>query len=119
MNRIEKIRNIFRLETLLGRVVFSALIYLLFWWIFYGIWFLLPYSTFDYLVVNFTQKAPYYLFGIVPLISLFIPYFLRKTCRINIIVLSLLHIVLLVGSAFLFFFFSILTIYKNYTIPGL
>lgn len=118
MNTVEKIRNSFRLDKWWGNVLFVSLYYLLFWWIFYGVWFLLPYKTFSYLVTSFAKIAPYYIFGLAPLISFLLPYSIKKFVRINVILLGILHVVLVIGSIFLFFLLSVMTIYKNY-VPGL
>jgi len=118
MDRIEKIRNSFRLDKWWGNVVFVSLHYLLFWWLFYGIWFLLPYKSFVYLVTNFTKIAPYYIFGLAPIISFILPYNIKKFVKINSVLLYLLHLLLIAGAVFLFFLFAVLIIYKNY-IPGL
>lgn len=114
MKSVQETRNKFRLDLALGRVVFITLHYALYWWIFYGIWFIIPYETFNALIVKYSKLAPYYLFGVVPLISFLIPYNIRRFIKINPWLIYILHVILIALALFLFFLFSILIIYKNY-----
>lgn len=115
----ENMRNKLRLDTWWGRITFMMLSYLSFWWIFYGVWFLIPYRSFNYIVLNFSKIAPYYLFGLIPVLSLILPYHIRKYIKIHPVWMYILHIIIITSSLFFFFLFAVMTIYKNYTFQSL
>ncbi|MDQ3076299.1 MAG: hypothetical protein M3Q34_04200 [bacterium] len=96
------------------KIVYVMLAYLLFWWIFYGIWFLIPYTWFSYVLVTFKKFTPYYVYGFVPLLSLMIPIYFRRKFQVKKRYLIPVHIVFIVGSVFLFFLFSLMVAYKNF-----
>jgi hypothetical protein len=111
---IQKIKNMFRLDVWWGRVVFMTLLYLVFWWIFFGAWLLIPFSWFSAVVMKVKGVARYYIFGFVPLLSLFIPYIVRKCMSFKRVYLYPLHLILIALSILFFFVFAFLEVSSNY-----
>ena len=103
---INWIQKNFHADKWWGKIIFTVLIYVLYWCIFYGSWFLLPDEFF--LSKNSISSDFYgyliaiFLFLFIPILSFFIPYLIKKTFKINKIFLYILHIVLIIFSILLF-----------------
>src|ERR1035437_10698745 len=103
----DKINKIFHTDKWWGKTIFIILTYALFWFIFYGSWFLIPQEFFNndnnLNVVLFL----FYIFIIVPILSFYIPKFIKKLFLINKIILYSLHIFLIILSLSIFMGISI------------
>ena len=101
------IQKTFHTDKWWGKTIFIVLIYPIFWCIFYGSWFLLPDEFF--LSKNSVSSDYYgylvaiFLFILVPILSFFIPYIIKKTFKINKVFLYIFHIITIVFSILLFF----------------
>ncbi|MES2023405.1 MAG: hypothetical protein V4439_01855 [Patescibacteria group bacterium] len=105
----DQINNFFHTDKWWGKTIFIILIYAVYWCVFYGVWFLIPPDNFDkntdisgilFLILNL---------AVVPIISFFIPYFIKKLFTINKVVLYVLHSFLLLISVALFIFLAIIS----------
>lgn len=97
----DQINKFFHTDKWWGKTVFILLTYVIFWCVFYGSWFLVPDSDHN---SDINAILPIILFlGLIPLLSFFIPYFIKKLFTINKAFLYFLHILILLISTALFF----------------
>lgn len=113
---IQKIQNLFHTDKLWGRIIFITLIYILYWVTFYGSWFLIPRELFGYNTNLSGILFILYIFIVVPLISVFIPYFIKKIFYISKSLLYFLHIFLIILSIILFMTIGILISLSHFSI---
>ena len=100
-------------RTKFGKFVFVKIAYVVFWFVFYGVWILIPYEWFDALVGKVENIAPYYIFGFVPLVSFFIPPYIRRRILIKKGALYGIHIFAILLSIALFFVLATWRVYQN------
>lgn len=113
---INLIQKIFRTEKWWGKTIFMFLIYIFFWFTFYGSWFLMPSKWFNNNTDISGRLFLIFLFIIVPIISFFIPYFFRRIFKINKIFLYILHVFLILLSIWVFIQIGISIALKNFQI---
>lgn len=97
---INWIQNTFHTDKWWGKTIFVALIYIIYWWIFYGIWFLIPERFFDHNSNLSGLLFLIYLCVLVPIVSFFIPHFIKKVFSTRHF--YLLHILLIILGLVLF-----------------
>lgn len=114
---IQKLQNFFHTDKWWGKTLFVVLIYVLYWCIFYGSWFLIPDKLFLEHESNSYQVLQIFvlllIFIFIPAISFFIPSIIRKTFKINKIFLYILHVILIILSIALFLIFMIFAALHN------
>lgn len=117
---IEKIQKTFHTDKWWGKTIFIILIYPIFWCIFYGSWFLLPDELFLERNSSSYQSLRIFvlllIFILIPILSFFIPYIIKKTFKINKVFLYILHIVLVIFSVGLFVILSLVSALHNFQI---
>ena len=85
---IQKLQKFFHTDKWWGKTIFIVLTYVFYWCIFYGSTLLIPYSSYN---TDFDTILPFiYIFILVPIISFFIPFLIRKIInQIELIMLTL------------------------------
>ena len=114
---IQKLQKFFHTDKWWGKTIFIVLTYILYWCIFYGSWFLMPdewflehnHRTHQFFIFLFI----FFLFVLLPILSFFIPSFIKKTFKINKIFLYILHVFLIIISIALFLIFTIFSAFSN------
>ena len=111
------IQKTFHTDKWWGKTIFIILTYILYWCVFYGSWFLIPYDFFYFHGIEISQIV-FILFYLVviPGISFFIPYLIKKTFQINKIFLYTLHICIILLSLWLFVHIGLLDAFKHFQI---
>ncbi len=108
------------LETWFGKTVYIISIYVIYWVVFYGSWFLMPEEWFrEYDSEFFTVKSNLIfilLFLIIPILSFFIPHCISRKVQINKKLLYFIHIVLIILSILLFLHIGLTIAFKNWSI---
>ncbi|MEK7588602.1 MAG: hypothetical protein AAB438_02170 [Patescibacteria group bacterium] len=103
MSLIEKLRILFHTEKWWGKMLFSVLLYVSFWLVFFGFFLLFPIDV----LRNISEKAgkfiSIYTLALVPIISFFLPVFIRKVFPIRRIIIYPIHIVMIPIFIVLFF----------------
>jgi len=118
-NMIQLIQNFFHTDKWWGKTVFIVLIYMLYWCIFYGIWFLIPYNFFYERNIEINQWLFLSFFCLlIPIISFLIPHFIKKLFKINKTSLYILHIFLILLSIIIFFYIGIIIAFSHFHILG-
>ena len=100
---INWIQKTFHTDKWWRKTVFIFLTYVLYWCIFYGSWFVMPSEWFNQNSDLSGIIFLIYLCILVPITSFFIPYLFKKTFEVNKVFLYILHIVVIIFSAALFF----------------
>ncbi len=110
------------LDSFLGKTILITITYVLYWLVFYGSWFIMPEEWFmEYGHNNYLSKNNIILillFFIIPLLSFFIPYFLKKIFAINKTFLYILHILLILLSVALFLILAAFSAISNFSSIG-
>ena len=115
---MESIRNFFHTETWWGKTIFIILVYVFYWFLFYGFWFIIPPEYFDH---NTDISGILFLafnFIIIPVISFFIPYFLIRLFTIDKTFLYVLHVFLVLLSLGIFSTLAVISAFSNFTSIG-
>ena len=99
------IQKTFHTDKWWGKTIFIILTYVLYWCTFYASLLFLPNS--DYNTEVDTILPFVFVLVFVPILSFFIPYFLKKIFNINKVLLYFLHIFFILLSIILFLFISI------------
>jgi len=116
MNYIEKFQKFFHTDKLWGKVIFTSLIYVIFWFVFYGSWLFIP-SRFFNRNNNLTGILfLLYIFIIIPFLSFYIPKFIKKMFQMNTKLLYVIHIFLLILSLAVFLIIGILSALSHFSI---
>ncbi len=113
---IQKLQKTFHTDKWWGKTIFIILTYVLYWCIFYGSWFLIPYDSFNKNTDISGILFLIYSFIIIPILSFFIPYFIKKILNINKIFLYILHIFLILLSVWFFIHVSLIIAFKHFSI---
>jgi len=114
---MQTIRNIFHTETWWGKVVFIIVTYIAYWLVFYGSWFMIPYDFFYIRNIEINQWIFLIIFCfIIPIISFYIPYNINNIFKINKTFLYSLHVLLIVMSLVLFFYFGLTIAFSHFQI---
>jgi len=111
---MQSIRNFFHTDKWWGRIITIILVYIFYWSIFYGAWLIIPNQHPDNNTDFWSNVFLVYIFIIVPLISFYIPHFIKKLFNINNIFLYCLHIFLIILSAGLFFVIAAISALSNF-----
>lgn len=110
---MQSIRNFFHTDKWWGKTIFIALVYVIYWCLFYGSWLLIPNQHPDNNTDFGSNLFIIYLLIIVPLISFFIPYYIKKVFTMNTVLLYCLHIILIILSAGIFLWIAILSAFSH------
>lgn len=113
---MQSIRNFFHTDRWWGKTVFIIVIYTLFWCVFYGLWFLIPREYFN---KNTNESGIVFLLlniVIIPAISFFIPYYIKKLFQINKVFLYILHVFFILLSLVLFFGLGLIIAFQHFQI---
>ncbi len=113
---ISRLQKTFHTETWWGKTLFIACVYVLYWLVFYGSWFLIPSSYFDRNSDLSGLMFIIYIIIFVPLISFSIPYVIRKVFSINAIFTYVLHLILIILSVYLFIKIGLSIAFSNWII---
>ena len=98
-----------------GKTLFIVLVYVIFWCVFFGGLLLIPNEYFEGNNVS-SYPVLFYVFAFVPLISFFVPPFIKKMFHFNNIGLYTLHIFLIVLSLFIFVQIVFAIAWSNFSI---
>jgi len=106
---IQKIQNFFQTDKSLDKIIFLITIYAFFWFLAYGIWMfsIIP----DFSTTSDSQIgyfiSPIYFFAIMPILSFFVAYFLKRVLKIEFLYLLIFNVAFLYFS--LHFFIRFIT----------
>ncbi len=105
------------LETWFGKIIYIILIYVVYWVVFYGSWFLIPYDFFYERGIDINPILFISIYMVlIPIISFFIPHYISRKVQINKKLLYLIHIVLIILSILLFLHIGLTIAFKNWSI---
>lgn len=98
-------------------MIFIVLIYTLYWCVFYGVWFLIPYDFFYKRNIEINEIVFLGFFCVlIPVLSFFIPHLIKKTFSINKIFLYIMHVFLILLSIALFLHIGLTIAFKHFPI---
>lgn len=98
---MQSIQNFFHTDRWWGKTIFIIVTYVLFWCVFYGLIFFIPEHFFEtYNIQGYVTLI--YALVLIPLLSFFIPPFIKNTIVINKVILYILHIIFVIASIVLF-----------------
>ncbi len=104
-------------ETWFGKTIYIISIYIIYWFVFYGSWFLIPYDFFYDRGVEINQILFISIYALlIPILSFFIPYYILKKIQINKKLLYSVHIILIILSVLLFFHIGLTIAFKHFSI---
>ena len=110
---IQTIQKLFHTDRWWGKTMFIVFVYAVYWCVFYGSWLVFP----DQHPADNTDAGSnlflVYLLGIVPLLSFFIPPFIKKVFTINKTGLYVMHIILIILCAAIFMTIAITSALSN------
>ena len=112
----DKINKIFHTNNWAGKMIFIVLVYIVFWLIFYGCWFLVPQRYFNSNNDLISFLFLFFVFILVPLLSFYIPHLIKKLFLINKIILYSIHVFLMIISLILFVGLSIISALSHFSI---
>lgn len=101
------------LKSKLARVLGIVVVYLLFWLVFYGLVIVLPEKWTLYIAEEMSVLISVYIFGIVPLVSFFIPVYILRHMRAKPWIMYITHILILIVFIVAYFVISLLRIYTS------
>ena len=114
---ISFIQKFFHTDKWWGKTIFFISIYILYWCVFYGSWFLIPYDYFYNRNIEINQLVFLFFFcAFSPLISFFIPFLIKKLFSINKFLLYFLHIILILISLALFLHIGLIIAFSHFQI---
>ncbi len=117
---INWIQNFFHTDKWWGKTIFIILIYPIYWCVFYGLFLIIPREWFlvrENSTSNFLgYSLAFLLFVLVPILSFYIPYVIKKTFKINKVFLYILHVVLVIISILLFMGIGLVMALNNFQI---
>ncbi len=114
---VNSIQKLFHTDRWWGKTILTAFAYTLYWGVFYGSWFLIPYNFFydRNIIIN-----PYLFIGvfalIIPAISFLIPKFFKKVFTINYTFLYCMHVFLILLSLILFVYVGLNLAFSHFSI---
>jgi len=108
-----RLQKLFHTDKWWGKTIFIVLVYAVFWCVFYGLLFLIPDEFFEFYNIPGFVVLIYALF-IIPLLSFFLPRFIKRVFYVKNSFLYIIHIIFILVSLFLFFFLLITEALKNF-----
>ncbi len=105
------------LDTFFGKAVLIIVIYVLYWLVFYGSWFLIPYNFFYDRNIEINQLLFMGIYIIlIPILSFLIPHYIYKKIKINKKLLYFIHMILIILSILLFLHIGLTIAIKHFSI---
>ena len=108
---ISWIQNFFHTDKWWGKTIFVILTYVLYWCVFYGSLLFIPNSDYN---TELNTSLPFiFVLIIVPVISFFVPKFIKKVFYINKTFLYSLHLFFVLLSIIIFFIVAITSAFSH------